>query len=90
VSVCLTVPPGTPVDGEIGRMTVPGGLYGVARFELRDDEYAAAWDALYGSWLPASGFQPDDRPAFERMLQGPDEHPEGKHTVDIHVPVRPL
>jgi AraC family transcriptional regulator len=90
VSVCVSVPEGTEVEGEIGTMTVAGGKYAVARFELGADEYAAAWATLYGGWLPNSGYQPDDRPAFELCLNNPEEHPEHKSIVEICVPVRPL
>jgi AraC family transcriptional regulator len=61
----------------------------VAHFELSPHEYSDAWNAVYGGWLPASGFAPDDRPAFELMGGKPEDHPEGKHVVDICVPVRP-
>lgn len=71
-------------------MTIPGGTYAVARFELSDQEYEAAWQLLYGQWLPQSGYQPDDRPTYERYVNNPDEHPERKHIVDICVPVKPL
>ena len=90
VEVCITVPEDTVVDGEIGKMTVPGGTYAVANFELAEDEYTAAWQLVIGEWLPQSGFQPDDRPCFERYLNNPEEHPEHKHIVDICVPVKPL
>ena len=90
VSVCLTVPDDTAVDGEINAMDIPGGKYAVAKFELNPDQYGDAWTSVYGAWLPRSGFQPDDRPAFELMLGSPDDHPEGKHTVAICVPVKPL
>jgi len=62
----------------------------VAWFELGPTEYGAAWAAVYGGWLPGSGFVPDDRPAFE--LYGPKqaEGPDGKHDVAICVPVRPM
>jgi AraC family transcriptional regulator len=89
LSVCVSVPAGTEVDGEVGTMTVEGGQYAAARFELHPHEYGDAWNSFYG-WLPDSGFQPDDRPAFEQFLGDPKDHPEGKHTVAIHVPVRPL
>lgn len=78
------------MGGEIGELTVPGGEYAMARFELAGDEYAAAWAAVYGGWLPRSGYQPDDRPAYELCLSDPKQHPEGKATVEICVPVRPL
>ena len=89
-SVSITVPPETEVEGEVGKMKVEGGRYAVAKFELRSDQFAAAWDAIYGGWLPESGFQPDDRPPFEVCLNNPEEHPEKKHLVEICVPVKPL
>lgn len=90
VSVCITVPPDTEVGGDIGKLVIPGGTYAVARFEIDSDQYQAAWSAVYGGWLPESGYQPDDRPALERFHGGPGDHPEGKHCVDICVPVKPL
>lgn len=90
VDVCVTVPEDTPIDGEIGKMTVPGGKYAVAHFEIDVDQYGDAWDAVFGGWLPESGYQCDDRPCYELCLNNPEEHPEGKHIVDICVPVKPL
>ena len=90
VSVCLTIPEDTEVSGEVGKMTVPGGEYAVARFELLPDEYGEAGNAVCGEWLPQSGYQPDDRPALELYRNDPKEHPEGRCIVDICVPVKPL
>jgi AraC family transcriptional regulator len=89
-SICITVPDDTVVEGEIGKMTVPGGQFAVGHFELADTEYEAAWNAMYGGWLPDSGFQPDDRACYELFLNNPEEHPEKKCIVDICIPVRPL
>ena len=89
-SCCITVPAGTRAEGEIGMMTIPAGKYACGHFELRNDEYQNAWDAVCGDWLPESGYQPDDRPSFELCLNDPHEHPEGKHVVDICIPVKPL
>ena len=90
VSVCVSVPADTAVDGEIGKMILPAGKYAMARFELSDDEYQEAWDWVYGTWLPESGYQPDDRPCFEMYYNDPKTHPEGKSIVDICVGVKPL
>lgn len=90
VSMAITVPPETQVDGEIGKMTLAGGAYALARFELAADEYQDAWDAVLGGWLPTSGYQPDDRPSLEIYRNDPDEHPEKKCVVDICLPVKPL
>jgi AraC family transcriptional regulator len=89
VSICVTVPPQTGTGGVVGKMTIPGGKYATARFALRHDEYAAAWNWIFGTWLPASGYQPDDRPCFE-LYDVPVRRWGGKTTVDICVPVRPL
>jgi AraC family transcriptional regulator len=81
VSICLTVPEDTQVDG---------GKYALGRFELDATQYGEVWGAMYAGWLPDSGYQPDDRPATERYLNDPNEHPEGKHIVEIAIPVKPL
>ncbi len=88
--VCITVPADTQVDGEVGKATIPAGKYAVAHFEINPEQYGDAWNAVYGGWLPESGYQPDDRPCFEIYLNDPKEHPEGKHVVDIYAPVKPL
>lgn len=90
VSVCVTVGDDVEVGGEIGSMRVDGGKYAVAHFRLDQAQYGAAWDQLLSRWLPDSGYQPDDRLAFERFLNDPATDPEGKHEVEICFPVRPL
>jgi len=89
ITCCITVPEGTAGEGEIGAMTVPGGKYAVAHFVIDPAQYGDAWQAIFGGWLPESGYACDDRPAFERYLQKHSEHPEGKHDVEIWVPVKP-
>lgn len=89
ISVCVSVPEGTEGSGEVGIMDLPGGRHAVARFRIDADEYGHAWNALCGGWLPDSGYVPDDRPAFERYHGGPQDDPEGKHNVEICLPVRP-
>lgn len=90
LSVCLTVPEDTEVEGEVGKMTVPGGEYAVSRFSLSTDEYGEAWQWVFGTWLPESGYQPDERPCFEQYPEGDRADENGKTTVEIVVPVRVL
>jgi len=87
---CLTVPADTTVEGEIGKMTIPGGLFAVAAAEISKGEFGAAWDALMRDWLPGSGYQPDDRMCYEVYLNDPNFHPQGKFIIEIHEPIRPL
>jgi AraC family transcriptional regulator len=88
--VCITIEEDTQVEGEIGKMTLPGGKYAVGHFELLPPEYPEAWGSIMGGWLPESGYQCDDRPCFELYLNDPKQHPEGKCIVDICIPVKPL
>jgi AraC family transcriptional regulator len=90
VDACITIPPETKVDGEIGKSILPAGKYAIGHFELPTYEYEAAWKAMCGAWLPQSGYQPCDTPCFELSLNDPKEHPEKKCIVDICIPVKPL
>lgn len=88
--ICMTIPEDTKVDGEIGKMKLPGGKYAVAHFELGAEEFGEAWNAVMGGWLPESGYQCDDRLSFELYHNNYKDHPQMKHIVDICVPVKPL
>jgi AraC family transcriptional regulator len=74
--------------GEVGRhkfppmtvaeVTIRGGL----DLELR----ALQW--LYGSWLPRSGFVPDDQPAFEAWMGRPFAHGTEYFELAAQLPIR--
>jgi AraC family transcriptional regulator len=87
MSVCITVPEGTKVEGEVGKMVIDSAKYVIARFELTAQDFQQAWEWIYGQWFPTSGYQPDDKPCFEMY---PEEPKDGKFIVDICVPVKPI
>jgi AraC family transcriptional regulator len=87
---CITIPEGTKVDGEVGLMKIPGGTFVVGRFEIAGDQFAEAWNALMGGWLPGSGYQPDDRMCYELYLNDHEQHPQKKFIIDICEPIKPL
>lgn len=89
-SVCIFVPKNTEVGGEIGKMTIPKGKYARGKFEIAIDEFQAAWDTICGGWFPESGYQPADGLCYESYRNDPKDHPEGKHIVEIFIPVKPL
>ena len=90
ISVGVSVPDDTPVEGEIGKMTIAGGAYAFARFELDVEQYGDAWDAVFSGWLPESGYQPTDGVCYEQYHNDANEHPEHKCDVSICVPVKLL
>lgn len=87
MSVCITVPAETKVDGEVKKMDLEAASYVIARFELTPDDFQGAWDWVYSKWLPTSGYQPDDKPCFEMY---PEEPKDGIFIVDICVPVKSM
>lgn len=87
MSVCITVPPETAVNGEVGKMELDAATYGICRFELDATQFQQAWEWVYSQWLPNSGYEPDDKPCFEMY---PEEPKDGKFTVDICIPVKPM
>jgi len=91
---CVTVPPNTKGEGDVGVYDIPGGKYAIYRFEGQyakiHEEMGRAWNDLMGGWFPDSGYQPDHRPCFEIYRESEEELKAGKFVVDICEPVKPL
>ena len=66
----------------------PGGRYACYRHVGPHSEIAEAFQKLYREWLPASGFQPDDRPALDICRSDPRVTPEKELVTDLLLPVR--
>ena len=77
-----------PVAGEVGaaefppmrvaQVTVRGGI----ELEMR------ALDWLYRTWLPGSGFVPDDLPCFEAWIGRPFAHGTEHFELHVQIPIR--
>ncbi len=94
-SLCITIPSDEVENienenSDIGTMVIPSGKYAIGHYEIYRNQYGAAWDYLYGEWLPQSGFLPRDGPVFEIYLSEPDSNPLKKQMVDIYIPIGPL
>jgi AraC family transcriptional regulator len=74
--------------GEVGRYRFPPmtvaevNIRGGLEVELR----ALQW--LYGSWLPRSGFVPDDQPGFEAWVGRPFAHGTEYFELAAQLPIR--
>jgi AraC family transcriptional regulator len=95
ISLCMVVPEGIKGDGEIGTLIIAGGKYAIGHFKLAYNDYGNAWASMYSKWLPESGYQPDDRLAFEFYTHNDIKTEESgsieyKKSVAIFIPVRPL
>jgi AraC family transcriptional regulator len=67
-------------SGEIGRFRFPAMI--VAQVEIR----ALQW--LYGTWLPRSGYVPDDQPGFEAWIGRPFAHGTEHFELYAQLPIK--
>ena len=92
---CVTVPEGVQAEqgSEVGIQDIPGGKYAVCRISVSNQQthkIGEAVDALYGEWLPESGYQADDKPALEIYYDNPDKQPGTWITMDYCLPIRQM
>jgi len=88
---CVTVTEKAKPEGEVGIMNIRPGRYAVGHFEGGAGIFKRAYDYMYGEWLPNSGYQPDDAPAFESYIGEPDGLSKKKKFVfDLYVPLKAL
>ncbi|MDL2224238.1 GyrI-like domain-containing protein [Bacteroides sp. 519] len=88
-SACIIIEEDVKVDGEIGKLTIPGGKYAVGHFELGFADFEKAWNSMC-NWFVESGYQQGDGCTYELYHNDYTTHPEQKHIVDICIPVKPL
>ncbi len=74
----------TPLE----EVTLPAGRQAVLTYTGPYAGLPAAYDELFGVWLPASGEEPADSPSFEVYLNSPmDTAPEDLLT-ELHLPLK--
>jgi len=76
-------------EGDIGCYKFPAMR--VAEVDIRGDIHleVRALDWLYKSWLPDSGYIPDDHPAFEAWIGRPFAHGNEHFELACQLPIRP-
>lgn len=85
MSLCVTVPSETEVEGIIGKMELQAGSYLVCQCELSPADFPKVWEWIYGQWFPNNPYVPADAPYFERY----PEPPQGTaFKVDFCIPVQ--
>lgn len=74
--------------GEIGRYRFPPMV--VAEVEIRGgiDLELRALHWIFGTWLPGSGYEPDDQPCFEAFIGRPFAHGTAHFELKAQLPVR--
>ena len=87
---CLVVPGDFKPDRSVNVTEIPGGRYAVSSFHGTAHDIQGAWDRVFSTWLPNSGFQPDDRPCFEVYRGHAVDERTGIFRCDLCLPVKAL
>ena len=77
-------------DARLQSIALPAGLYASHTLLGPYSQINATIEALYASWLPGSGFEPDHRPLLEFYHPHAPGTPSSARRTDLLVPVRPL
>ena len=87
-AVLLPEPSAVALDPEIQPLELPAGLY--ARYCLQGpySRIDSALMAIFSRWLPASGYEPDDRPTLEHYLNSPRTAKPAALRTDLLIPIR--
>lgn len=85
----------TEAGGEVGLQAIPGARYAICRIAQENPDGASqrraiqelgrAATCLYATWLPESGYEPDNEPGLEIYRSN-----QPVFSVDLCLPVRPV
>ncbi len=85
--VCLEVPDDTTGEGDVRTTGLAGGRHAVLHHQGPYAELGTAYRWLYAEWLPRSGEEIADRPAFDVYLNDPRQLPPAQWRTDLCLPL---
>ena len=83
-----SVGPETPIEPPLERLELAGGEHAVLRHRGPYAELGAAYDWLFGVWLPGSGREAADRPCYEIYINTPMDAAPKDLITDICLPLK--
>jgi AraC family transcriptional regulator len=83
----LEAPADLPIDPPLEEVTLPAGRHAVLTFTGPYAGLQAAYDQLFGLWLPQSGETPANSPVFEVYLNSPMDTAQADLITEICLPL---
>jgi AraC family transcriptional regulator len=77
-----------PAGGDLETLELPAGRYALHCLVGPYSRIDAAINTLHARWLPASGYEPDDRPTLEHYLNSPRTATQAELRTDLLIPIR--
>jgi AraC family transcriptional regulator len=85
---CVVVDEPMTVEAPLFSTHIQGGDHAVLKYKGPYGDMRAAYDWLYGQWLPSSGCDAADAPVFEDYLDSPRDTPPTELRTDIYLPLK--
>ncbi|GGP21087.1 AraC family transcriptional regulator [Silvimonas iriomotensis] len=79
-----------PPTPDVQTLSILPGLYAVHTLTGPYTQIGAAISALYATWLPQSGYEPENRPVLEHYLNSPRDTALAALQTRLMIPVRAL
>ena len=76
-------------EAGLERIVVPAGAWALHELAGPHTRINTAFDAVYSRWMPASGYEPDERPTLEHYLNSPRDTAPADLRTELLVPIRP-
>ena len=80
--------PEVPLAAPLEQVTLPAGRHAVLTYQGPYAGLPAAYDQLFGLWLPQSGEEPADSPVFEIYLNSPMDTAPDDLLTEICLPLK--
>ncbi len=84
---CLVIHKSAQAQGEVGVKEITGGKYAVFLYQGIYSNLGAAYDTIFGKWLPESGHGLRNAPCFEKYLNNPNRTKPEKLKTEIYIPI---
>jgi AraC-like DNA-binding protein len=75
---------------DVSLREIDGQTLAVFQVECRVDEVEAQYLSIYRDWLPDSGFEPADSPAYAVNSQTSHQFSDGFSKMDFYLPLKPI
>lgn len=85
---CITCDQAQAEKAGLQLLDMPAGQYAVLVFKGPYAELEPVYQWFYGNWLPESGHEPADAPAYEEYLNSPRETAPADLLTAIHIPLK--
>lgn len=83
------LPAETPLPAGLEKRALPAGQEALLLFKGAYTGLPQAYDHLFGTWLPASGREPNEAPSYEVYLNSPLDTAPDQLLTEIHLPLKP-